>query len=93
MCHGTGSREQNREGGGTTDKLHRVNMLPTPGALHVIVKCVLEVIRLAFSIQPGRGRHSRGSAHRRHSYAGPGSAADGQEAGHCEEAADRGDFR
>lgn len=45
------------------------------------------------SIQPGCGCHPRGSAHRCHRHAGPGRAADGQEAGHCEEAADRGDFR
>lgn len=44
-------------------------------------------------IQPGGGCHSGGSAHRRHGYAGPGSAADGQEAGHCEEVTDRGDVR
>ena len=56
------------------------------------IKCVLKVTRLAFSIQPGCGRHPRGPAHRRHSYAGPGSAAHGPEASHCEEAADRGDL-
>lgn len=42
-------------------------------------------------IQPGCGCHSRGSAHRRHGYAGPGSAADGQEACHREEVTHRGD--
>lgn len=44
-------------------------------------------------IQPGCGCHSRGSAYRRHGYAGPGSAADGQEARHREEVTDRGDLR
>lgn len=44
-------------------------------------------------IQPGCGCHSRGSAHRCHGDAGPGSAADGQETRHCEEVTNRGDLR
>lgn len=44
-------------------------------------------------IQPGCGCHSRGSAHCRHGDAGPGSAADGQEARHREEVTNRGDLR
>lgn len=75
-------------------KLHQIKVLLIPVGIQIILKCILKVTDLCgLLIQPGCGRHSRGSAHRCHGYAGPGSAADGQEAGHCEEVTNCGDFR
>lgn len=86
MHHGIGNRHWNR------DVEEPRDVLP-PVGIHVILKRMLNVTHLGLSIQPGCGCHSGGSAHRRHGDPGPGSAPDGQEAGHREEVTDRGDVR